>query len=310
MFSKWILKAIVQKTISYLPYSQQINYLFQKYITKGVELTDDYFEDRLTHAKNHIHFYVKYVTNSGSLNTYELGTGWYPIVPISMFLFGAENINSIDISPLVSEKNIKTTIAKFIEYYEQKKLQNYIPLLKEKRIKILIDCYEQRDKLTLSEILKILNINLLVGDARKTEIKIKTIDLITSNNTFEHIYPEILTSILLEMKRIAKQGAVMSHFIDMSDHFAHFDKKITIYNFLKYSDKAWKRIDNSVQPQNRLRVNEFCELFKQLNIPIVEEISRKGEPELLNTIKINTKYSESNKSELAVSHTHIINLIR
>ena len=37
------MKAIVQKTISYLPYSNRINYIFQKYVTKGINRTDNYF---------------------------------------------------------------------------------------------------------------------------------------------------------------------------------------------------------------------------------------------------------------------------
>jgi hypothetical protein len=58
---KWILKAIVQKTISYMPFSSSINYVFQKYVTKGVYLTDEYFYDRLGHAKAHIEAYNKHI---------------------------------------------------------------------------------------------------------------------------------------------------------------------------------------------------------------------------------------------------------
>ena len=50
---KWKQKAIVQKIISYLPFGQNINYLFQKYVTKGENLNDEYFLDRLNHAKTH-----------------------------------------------------------------------------------------------------------------------------------------------------------------------------------------------------------------------------------------------------------------
>ena len=50
----WIMKAVVQKVISGLPASYRVNYLFQKYFTKGIKLTDEYFEDRLRHASNHL----------------------------------------------------------------------------------------------------------------------------------------------------------------------------------------------------------------------------------------------------------------
>ncbi len=64
-------------------------------------------------------------------------------------------------------------------------------------------------------------------------IKSDSVDFICSNNTFEHIPADILSAILREFKRVIKPGGLMSHFIDMSDHFAHFDSRITIYNFLE-----------------------------------------------------------------------------
>lgn len=57
---KWKQKAIVQKIISYLPLSHKINYIFQKYVTRGVNLSDEYFYDRLGHARDHINSYQQY----------------------------------------------------------------------------------------------------------------------------------------------------------------------------------------------------------------------------------------------------------
>lgn len=46
---KWILKAFIQKVITFLPFSFKINYLFQKYVTKHVHLTDEFFDIMLNH---------------------------------------------------------------------------------------------------------------------------------------------------------------------------------------------------------------------------------------------------------------------
>lgn len=106
---KWILKAIVQKSISFLPYSKNINYIFQKYVTKGVLLSDEYFYDRLGHASKHLKSYSKY-SSSFPKKCLEIGTGWYPIIPVSFFLAGAERIYSVDISFLTSKERIKTLL--------------------------------------------------------------------------------------------------------------------------------------------------------------------------------------------------------
>ncbi|MCC6383697.1 MAG: class I SAM-dependent methyltransferase [Bacteroidia bacterium] len=86
-----------------------------------------------------------------------------------------------------------------------------------------------------------MNIIYLIGDAGKHPLRNNSIDLLGSNNTFEHIYPDIRIPILIEFKQVGKRkGGVMSHFIDMSDHLVHSDKSINIYNFLQFSDRPWK----------------------------------------------------------------------
>ena len=268
---KWKQKAIVQKTISYLPLSNKINFIFQKYVTKGVNLSDEYFYDRLGHAKEHIKSFQKYADNKIPSTCLEIGTGWYPIVPISFFLAGADKIYSVDISFLTSKERLQTTLQKFVESYKAGQLKNYIHFLQD-RIDIITNLLAEYEKFSLEEVLQKLNITYLIEDARKLSLPDNSIDLVNSNNTFEHIYPAILAPILKEFKRVVKkQNGVMSHFIDMTDHFAHFDKSINIYNFLKFSDKQWKWIDNSIQPQSRIRIYDYKHMYSDLSIPISDK---------------------------------------
>lgn len=302
---KWIWKAIVQKIISYLPMSSRINYVFQKYVTKGVYLTDEYFYDRLGHCKEHLNTYKKYTQKNEIGSCLELGTGWYPIVPIGFYLAGAEKIYSLDISFLTSKERIKTTIAHFVTAYEKGILKDYLPYREDKWAH-LMDTFKKIDSISLDEVLKRLQITYLIEDARKLSLPDDSIDLINSNNTFEHIYPEILKPILKEFRRVVnkKNAGVMSHFIDMSDHFAHFDKTITIYNFLRYSDKAWKWIDNSIQPQNRLRIDDYINMYDELKIPITDQSFREGNLEELASIHLAAKYLPKNAPTLAISHAY------
>ena len=98
----------------------------------------------------------------------------------------------------------------------------------------------------------------------------------------------------------------MSHFIDMSDHFSHFDPSITIYNFLKFSSKTWGILDNSIQPQNRLRHRDYLEMYHQADMPVSHEEIRDGSPEELEKVKVHPEFSNYSKSELAISHSYII----
>lgn len=303
---KWILKAIVQKTISYLPFSHSINYVFQKYVTKGVNLSDDYFYDRLGHAREHLDYYKKYSGKPAPETCLEIGTGWYPIVPITFFLAGSSKIYSVDISFLTSKERLATTIRKIIECNNRNLLKDYVDVLPEKWA-VLTGIIEQLDSLTLEEMLSRLNITYLIEDARKLSLAENSIDLVNSNNTFEHIYPEILIPILKDFKRVVKKnGGIMSHFIDMSDHFAHFDKSINIYNFLQFTDAQWQWIDNSIQPQSRIRIYDYKKIYADLQLPIDFETIRKGNPEELKTIELATAYTSKPATETAVTHCHFV----
>ncbi len=308
MAYKWIAKAVVQKVISFMPYREKLNYLFQRYVTHGVELNDVYFGYKIQAASDHVKYMRKYAPEGILCNqaVLELGTGWYPVIPISMYLSGALSVTSIDIRQWMNKKSILTCIDKFIEWRTLGKLDNYLKVINEERWNTLIQISDRRGELTEEQILDILRFRTLVTDARNTGLPARSFDLICSNNTFEHIYPVVLENILREFKRLLKPGGLMSHHIDMSDHFAHFDTSITIYNFLRFSSRRWKTIDNRIQPQNRLRFIDFKEMYKNLGIPVTEEVIWEGSREQLSLLKLAPEFNRYTREELAVSHAYLV----
>jgi hypothetical protein len=302
---KWIQKAIVQKTISYLPFKHKINYLFQKHVTRGVNLTDAYFYDRLLHAKEHLKGYSKYASSHPEI-CLEIGTGWYPIVPVCFFLAGASRIYSVDIVLLTSKKRLASTLRRIINCHYDDVLQEYINY-DVNRLIVLESVLDQIERVSLDQSLKSLHIHYLIEDAGNLSLEDNSVDLINSNNTFEHIAEDNLSDILKDFRRVVKKpGGIMSHFIDMSDHFAHFDQSISIYNFLKFSDRQWKWIDNSIQPQNRLRIYHYRDLFSKIDIPVTEVQVRKGDPQKLKLIPVDSRYCAFPEEETAISHCYFI----
>jgi SAM-dependent methyltransferase len=301
---KWVLKAVVQKVISWLPNSQKVNFWFQKNITKGVVLSDDHFRDKLTHAIDHIDFYHEHC-GVKSYRALELGSGWYPVVPIALFLNGVRDTVSIDISPLMNREAVITCINKYLEWQAKGQLGKLEDMIDPERWNQLKSL--QAFDGSFDALCRKLRLKLLVTDARNTGLPADSFDLICSNNTYEHIYPDILVDIMKEFQRVLRPGGVSSHFIDMSDHFAHLDSSISIYNFLRYSSETWSMIDNSVQPQNRLRKRDYLEMYEKLGISLVDEKDRPGDPKVVVEEKLHPDFAEHyNAEELAVSHTHLV----
>lgn len=301
---KWVLKAVVQKSISFLPFKHRINHLFQQYVTKGVQLSDAYLEDKLIHFRFHRKAYTRYYSSLAGISVFELGTGWYPVIPVCFFLNGVENITTVDIARLSSKEKLLDTISKFLDYHRSGKLSEFITYDPE-RMRQLAALAEDPGS-TMESLLDQLKIDYQIGDAARLIIEPKSFDLIVSNNTFEHVFPKALAGLLLQFRSICQEGGVMSHFIDMSDHFAHLDSSITIYNFLRFSDQQWKWIDNNIQPQNRWRITHYRRLYSQLSLPIDWEENRPGNIEDLRSIPVHDSFRSIPEEELAISHCYLV----
>ncbi|MCD6065882.1 MAG: hypothetical protein K0S33_708 [Bacteroidetes bacterium] len=295
---------MVQKGISFLPASHKINYLFQKYVTKGVILSDEYFFDRLGHGVFHAKAYQKFRKQIPD-STLELGTGWYPVVPIAMFMLGTNNVVTIDITPLCDKSKLLTTIQKMVDAISKNQVDPVF-LQQAERIEVLKKLAVEGVSMSMEELLKQLHITYLKTDARALPHANQTFDLIHSNNTYEHIYEPILKDIIKEFKRVQKNDGLQSHFIDMSDHFAHADTSITIYNYLQYSEKKWLRMDNSVQPQNRMRINQYRDLYKKGGLHILQEELRPGDAKALELVKLEEPYRSFAKEDILPSHGYVV----
>jgi SAM-dependent methyltransferase len=305
---KWMLKAVVQKGISYLPGRHRINYFFQKHITGGVRLTPQYFEDRLEHLYRHAAYGEHHGVGLAGARVLELGTGWYPLAPIGFFLAGAEAVTTVDINPLLRREHALETMRWFARYARENQLDPDFPIQPEglARLEAMLLTDAGVD---LPELLGRLRIRYLVGDAQALPFPDGSFDFICSNNTFEHIEPAVLRAILREFRRLLRPGGAMCHFIDMSDHFAHLDPGIGIYNFLRYSSAAWHWIDNALQPQNRWRLIHYRKLYRELDIPIVETFCRPGDLSALEKIVLAHEFRHIPKEELAISHAYIVSKI-
>ena len=306
MLSKWIIKAVVQKAISYLPLSGRINYFFQRYVTGGVLLTDEHFGLKLQHARDHLLNLHSHGSPGKEQSILELGTGWYPVVPVFFFLTSTGKVTSIDIQQWMTRKTQLLTLLKFKQWRKRGMLDELLPDIDQSRWDLLMKVVNEPEGYDREQINDLIGLTPMLQDARNLDLESGSIDFICSNNTFEHIPEAVLRDILKEFKRLLKPSGVMSHFIDMSDHFAHFDSRITIYNFLKFSRKRWRLIDNRIQPQNRLRFRDYIALYRETGLPVSGEIIRPGDQQEVEGLNVHPEFSGYSPQELAISHAYVI----
>jgi hypothetical protein len=121
-------------------------------------------------------------------------------------------------------------------------------------------------------------------------------DACISSTTLEHLSKEELRESFKLLKKIIKKDGIISSAIDYSDHYSHTDKKINNLNFLKFSDDEWKKYNTPMLFQNRLRHQDYREIFKYIGYKIFEIKGDFGIPPQ----KVSKKFNVENEETLMV----------
>jgi hypothetical protein len=236
----------------------------------------------------------------------ELGTGIYPIIPVGLYLAGASKIWTIDKVPLLRAKSVAAVLTLFLQYATSGRLFELVPYARKDRIAKVAMALEEGPYLLPSELLKHFNIYPINCDARDTKLKDGSVEFFISNNTLEHIRNDVIRSIFTEFRRIASNCYVMSHYIDMIDHYSYFDKSISLFNFRKYSSHAFKLFNNHLHYQNRNFLSDYISLHQDSGFNILYTFAERGSVENLQTITLARDFLNYSLDELLVSCCWIV----
>lgn len=110
MGGKWIAKAVLQKGMSFLPDPQRANYFFQDRVTHATTLHDDFFQMRIEWSALHLDSLRRLGDPSPGFAAVELGSGWYPIVPLCLFLAGAGSVELVDLKDLSRPELVRQAV--------------------------------------------------------------------------------------------------------------------------------------------------------------------------------------------------------
>ena len=293
---RWIVKATIQGALSLLPDAQRWNRVLQTHFTRSIELSDERFLAKWRQAERHVEDWENHHGAFAGTNVLELGTSWLPIVPLAMVLNGAGRVVSVDLQDLLTDECAMATLGRVDKLITSGAVQ----LRSSRALARFRAVLQTASTRTGRELLSDLGITCILGDARRLELQAGSVDLFVSNNTFEHIPGEILTGILREFARVASPRALGSHHVDMADHYAQFDRSLSVYNFLRYSDATWRLINNRLQYQNRLRLTDFRAIQRAAGWNVVAETNETGPVAELEAITVAPRFRGIPTADLAV----------
>lgn len=304
MRGKWIAKAIVQKSISFLPDPQRANYFFQDRVTHGTTLSADTLDQSVGWAAMHLSALDRCGGRRQGATAVELGPGWYPVVPLCLFLAGFDTVHLVDLEDLGRPELAVQAIDGLLGAADRGGLVE-IGSIESDRIERLRGAREVVVGQGHVEGLGELGLLVRPMDARRLELSGPP-DLICSNTVLEHIRPDVLDGILVRFAELSGPETVMSHLVDHADHYAYVDDSIDVYHFLRYSDRIWGLIDNDVQPMNRLRASEYVDLYRRAGVAIHEEHRRGDDPMQLVGIPLADRFREMDPADVACLASHLV----
>jgi hypothetical protein len=119
----------------------------------------------------------------------------------------------------------------------------------------------------------------------------------------QQVPKDVIRGLMNESVRILRPGALALHNVGCSDQYAFVDRGISFVNYLQYSEPQWRKWNNSLQYQNRLRASEFLDLAAAAGLEVIYKRTaiRPGTCEALATLKIASEFERFSKEDLAIT---------
>jgi len=273
---RWWMKALFQKFLSMLPMGAHVNSAISRMFA-GHDSRVDLLTKIVPNLKRHLQAWDIYKGKRlDEITVLEIGTGWDLNTALLLHLWGVREVITVDIVRYVSFRHAVRGIRAIGEYIDRLKMPGVSGNEIESRCENLLRCR------TLREITQKGNIRYIAPVSKPyREIESNLVDFWLSTAVFEHIAPADIERILQHMMRVLKTGALVSHIIDLKDHFAYFDRRLPYNHFLRFSEEAWEFwAGNSIAYTNRLFARNYESLFskylKVIELVRVEE--KQGEP--------------------------------
>ncbi|MCI0656019.1 MAG: hypothetical protein L0170_02995 [Acidobacteria bacterium] len=305
LMAPWVVKAAIQKALSGLPSSHRLNRVLQDRLTGSLDLSLTRVSDQLRRAARHLQAYRK-VHGRVPGTVLEVGTGWFPVIPLGLHLCGCPEIHTVDRTQLMRREDVQRTLSAVAALHREGRLSEALPEFQDDRAARLAEMARELERpgKQIDEdaalLLKRFGIHYEASSLEALALSEGSVDLALTNSVLEHLRLAEIELLLRELRRLSAASGVASHFIDLGDHYALFDRRVEVYNFLKFSDPVWSLINTRLHFQNRLRISDYRRLFEATSWRIVEEASQRGTQADLAPIRLAPRFRSYRLEDLLV----------
>ncbi len=260
---RWLAKAALQRGLGALPQGERLNYVFQRRVLRSLPVGDATLRQKFTRAVAHLRAYEEHGPGVpvGEATFFEFGAGWDLAIPLAYALLGVGRQVLVDIRPSARVELVNETIAAY------GRLRPELEGAAGRSLRELGGPVS-----SVGELESRFGIRYLAPcDARATGLPAASVELVSSTDTCEHIPPADLAAIFAECRRLLRPGGIFSCRIDLQDHYSYFDRSLSRYHFLRFSDSVWSLVNSPLHFQNRLRAPEYGRLARDAGFELLVE---------------------------------------
>jgi len=298
--ASWVIKAAAQRAIGVLPWPHYWNGLLQERVSGTVILDETRFVDKLARARGHLRAYAARAGETPPGRVVEIGTGWFPVVPLALWLRGAGEVHSFDLADHLDDARLAATLARFAEFRRDGRLDALLPGIDPERASRLDSLARAGAAPGLLRAMEAHGFRYRVGPLATASLPTGSADFVFSTAVLEYLPYGALVALLREEARLLADDGCDSHWIDMGDEYAYFDTGITPFNFLRFPGWAWRLINNPIIPLSRLRIDDYRRAFAAAGLRIVTEEPRRGAATDLARVPLAPEFSGRPREDLLV----------
>lgn len=303
VLSRWWLKAAAQGMLAAAPGADTLDDILRRRV-RGPSLTHDYFLSKWHHVTQHL----RALGNPGGVplrrtRAIEIGTGWFPIVPLGLAVHGG-TIVTLDVDNHLDARRVRLAMQVLSDLVSADRIVVGSP----ERLRLLRTLLDSPADASVTDLLEPLGVSARIADATDLAGLPEThgANLLVSNNTLEHIPPETLRGIFAEFHRVGSHDARMSHYVDLADHYAGHDPRITEFHFLTLGPRRWRLANNRLGYQNRLRIGDYRDLLADTGWRVTSERLTRRKARDLECLTLVPPFDTTPVKEVLVVKAHLV----
>jgi SAM-dependent methyltransferase len=281
----WRIKGLLQKILGVLPGGETLHYRMQRRFggmrnpRREIVLKLDDWEGM-----------VKQLRDVGldipGARLMEIGSGWYPTLPLACLLVGAARVHTVDLNRLLKPDLMRLCIDILGEQLPRLASICRVELaeVEARYARLRAAAAHSDDPATISD--GVIEYRA-PADAADSGLPDGSIDAIFSNSVLEHVPPAAIEHIHRASLRLLRPGGWIFHSVNCGDHYAYADPKVHQLNYLRFTDRQWAFWNNRFLYQNRLRAHQFVDAARAAGFEVVHDTSH-ARPQRLAQLKAMT----------------------